>query len=171
MTNMGRLLGLLFLILSVVLLVDFGYSGRTHVHEGVHSAQDEHNKQNEMDGGKAQGERIPLGLDQAALRNHQAIMRDHLEAVHEIVAALARKNFEEAQLITESRLGFAKHREAMQRQRPETFPPAYHDLARKHHQAAESLAAAMASRDLDRILPQLEKTLNACVMCHKTYTY
>lgn len=168
MTNMVRFPALLFLILSVVLFVDVGYSGRPHMNGGVHSAQHE---QHEMDGGKTQEERISLGLDQAALRHHQAIMRDHLEAVHEIVAALAKKNFQEAQVIAEGRLGFAKHREAMQRQRPETFPPAYHDLARAHHEAAESLAAAMPSKDLDRILPHLERTLRTCVTCHQRYTY
>jgi len=115
------------------------------------------------------GNPMPLGLDQTALEAHQAIMRDHFKAVHEIIAALAEGEFERAQVLTETRLGFAKHREAMRQQKPENFPPPYHDLAMAHHQAAEELAKVIPSKDLKRILPHLERTLNACVQCHEKY--
>ncbi len=113
--------------------------------------------------------RISLGLDQTVLEAHQTVMRDHFKAVHEIVAALAEEDFERAQNLTETRLGFAKHREAMRQQKPENFPPAYHDLAMAHHQGAEELAKVMPSNDLKQILPHLERTLNACVQCHEKF--
>lgn len=155
------------LVITGVFLAGTGCAGGTHRHEHT-AAQGEPTEAEESTG---QNQRISLGLDPDTRRHHQAIMQDHLETVQEIVAALAKKNFEEAQSIAESRLGFAKHRDAMQHQRPENFPPVYHDLTRQHHQAAEQLAAAMPSRNLDRILPQLESTLRACVRCHNVYTH
>ena len=114
-------------------------------------------------------QQVSLGLDQTALEAHQAVMQDHFKAVHEIVAALAKGQFERAQNLTDFRLGFAKHRQAMRQQKPETFPPAYHDLAMAHHQAAEDLAQVIPSKNLKRILPQLERTLDACVQCHEKF--
>ncbi|MCA9471082.1 MAG: hypothetical protein MRJ96_09320 [Nitrospirales bacterium] len=108
-------------------------------------------------------------LSPSAETAHRAVMREHLEAVHDIVSALAQENFPKAEHVAMTQLGFAKHREAMRRQQPENFPPAYHDLAMAHHQAAEELARAMSSHDLQKILPHLERTLRACVVCHQTY--
>ena len=113
--------------------------------------------------------RVSLGLDQSNLEAHQAVMRDHFKAIHEILAALSEGEFERAKDLTETRLGFAKHREAMRKQEPENFPPAYHDLAMAHHQAAEDLAKSIPSKDLKQILPHLERTLNACVQCHEKF--
>lgn len=112
---------------------------------------------------------VSLGLDQSALEAHRAVMQDHFKAVHEIVAALAEGQFELAQNLTETRLGFSKHREAMRKQKPEIFPPAYHDFAMAHHQAAEDLAKVISSKNLNRILPHLERTLKACVQCHENF--
>ncbi|MEW6544658.1 MAG: hypothetical protein AB1411_13760 [Nitrospirota bacterium] len=102
-------------------------------------------------------------------REARAVMRQHLESVQQIVAALAREDFEQAQGLTETHLGFFMHRQAMQKQRPEDFPPAYHDLAMAHHEAAEDLARTMPSRDLKQILPKLDSVLKACVACHNAY--
>lgn len=96
-------------------------------------------------------------------------MQEHFETIYQIVAALALEEFDQAKKITESQLGFTKHREAMQRQKPENFPPEYHDLAMAHHRTAENLAHAMLSRNLKLILPHLEQTLHACVACHRIY--
>ncbi len=46
------------------------------------------------------------------------------------------------------------HRQAMAQQQPENFPPAYHDLAMAHHEAAEELER-ISTKDLKQILPQL----------------
>ncbi|QPJ62330.1 MAG: cytochrome c [Candidatus Nitronauta litoralis] len=123
-------------------------------------------------GGQSAGEgRISLGLSLDARKAHNAIMLDHLEAIHDIVTALSQEEFTRAQQITENRLGFAMHRGAMQRQNPEDFPPEYHDLAMAHHHAAESLAKVIPSKNLKQILPSLEKTIKACVDCHRVYKH
>ncbi len=112
---------------------------------------------------------VTLGLDSGAQIALNAVMREHLEAVHQIVEALAEEDFQRAQTVTEEQLGFAKHREAMRRQMPQNFPPEYHDLAMAHHHAADDLSKVIPSKQLPRILPALARTLQACVVCHRGY--
>jgi len=112
-------------------------------------------------------DRLRLELSPSAKQTHRAVMREHLEAIQEIVSALAKGDFSKAEDITRTQLGFAKHREAMRRQQPEAFPPLYHDLAMAHHEAAEELATVIPSQDINQILLKLDKTLNTCVTCHR----
>jgi hypothetical protein len=112
---------------------------------------------------------LTLDLSPSAEQIHRAVMREHLEAVQEIVSALAHGDFSKAEDITRNQLGFAKHREAMRRQQPEAFPPAYHDLAMAHHEAAEELAHAILSQDVKQILLKLDRTLETCVACHRAF--
>lgn len=114
-------------------------------------------------------QRVSLDLSPEDKKVHEAVMQEHFETIYKIVAALALKEFDQAKKIAESQLGFAKHREAMKRQKPENFPPEYHDLAMAHHRTAENLAHAMPSHNLELILPHLEQTLHACVACHRVY--
>lgn len=113
--------------------------------------------------------RAALGLTAQEGREHRSVMLQHLETVQAIVAALAEEDFVRAQGLTEAHLGFFMHRQAMARQHPESFPPAYHDLAMAHHEAAEALAKTMPSRDLKQILPKLDAVLKACVACHLSF--
>lgn len=152
----------LFLTISMFSVSCSG--GATHLHhKGGESPQVGGIEQSYVD------QRISLGLSTKAKKAHEAVMHEHFEAIYQILAALALEEFDKAQEITESRLGFAKHREAMQRQKPENFPPEYHDLAMAHHRAAENLAQAMPSHKLKLILTHLEQTLHACVACHRAY--
>jgi len=114
-------------------------------------------------------QRVSLGLSPEDKNTHEAVMQEHFETIYQILAALSLEEFDKAQEITEAQLGFAKHREAMQRQKPENFPSEYHDLAMAHHRAAENLAQAMPSHKLKLILTRLEQTLHACVACHRAY--
>ncbi|MDE3117510.1 MAG: hypothetical protein KGL03_00715 [Nitrospirota bacterium] len=113
--------------------------------------------------------RTALDLTAQEGREHRAVMLQHLETVQAIVAALAEEDFVRAQGLTEAHLGFFMHRQAMARQHPESFPPAYHDLAMAHHEAAEALAGTIPSRDLKQILPKLDGVLKACVACHLSF--
>jgi hypothetical protein len=97
------------------------------------------------------------------------VMLQHLETIQMIVNALAEENYELAKGLTESHLGFFRHRQVMALQRPENFPPAYHDLAMAHHEAAEQLARIIPTKDLKQILPQFNNVLKACVACHLDY--
>lgn len=152
----------LFLALSIFSVSCSGGVTHPHHHEG----------EGRQVGGIEQssvGQRISLSLSPKAKIAHEAIMHEHFEAISQILAALAHEEFDKAQEITETQLGFAKHREAMQRQKAENFPPEYHDLAMAHHRAAEDLAHAIPSHQLKLILTHLEQTVHACVACHRVY--
>jgi hypothetical protein len=116
-----------------------------------------------------QDERVALGLAPRAENGLKLTMREHLEAIRDIVAALSRQEFDAAAKVAHEELGFPKHHQAMQREGGATFPPKYHELAMAHHQEAEDLAKVLPSKDLKTILPQLEQTIGACVSCHRAY--
>jgi hypothetical protein len=114
-------------------------------------------------------ERAVLGLGPAAEAGMKLTMREHLEAIRDIVAALGRQDFVQAAKVAQDELGFLKHHQAMKREAGATFPPKYHELAMAHHQAAEDLVKVIPSKDFRTILPQLERTIGACVSCHQAY--
>lgn len=113
--------------------------------------------------------RHPLPLSPSAGKEHRAVMLQHLETIQVIVNALVEEDYELAKGLTESHLGFFMHRQAMARQQPESFPPAYHDLAMAHHEAAEELAQTIPTKDLKQIMPKFNNVLKACVACHLEY--
>lgn len=114
-------------------------------------------------------ERVALTIGAGAEAGLTLTMREHLEAINSIVAALGRQDFENAAKVAREELGFSKHHQAMKREAGATFPPKYHELAMAHHQAAEDLAKTIPSKDFPAILPQLAKTIDACVACHRVY--
>jgi hypothetical protein len=113
--------------------------------------------------------RHSLPLSPTAGKEHRAVMMQHLEAIQVIVNALVEGDYELAKGLTETHLGFFMHRQAMASQQQENFPPAYHDLAMAHHEAAEELARVIPTKDLKQILPQFNNVLKACVACHLEY--
>lgn len=138
----------------------------------VVEAQHEHGHSMIKEGaptGNRQDERVALNLSEQASAGMKLTMREHLEAIRDIVSALGRQDFEQAAKVAHEELGFLKHHQAMQREGGATFPPKYHELAMAHHQAAEDLVKVIPSKDLKAILPQLEQTIGACVSCHQAY--
>ncbi len=119
--------------------------------------------------GSRQDERVVLNLNEQVSAGMKLTMREHLEAISAIVAALGRQDFEQAARVAHDELGFPKHHQAMRREAGASFPQKYHELAMAHHQAAEDLAKVIPSKDLKSILPQLERTIGACVSCHRVY--
>jgi hypothetical protein len=113
--------------------------------------------------------RIPLGLTPVVQEAVRRTMREHLEALHAIVAAIAQEDYEKVAAITHEELGFPKHHQAMMREQSTTFPPKYRELAMAHHHVAEELAQAIPSKEMKQILPHLERTMKACVSCHEVY--
>jgi hypothetical protein len=113
--------------------------------------------------------RHPIALSSSAAKEHRAVMLQHLETIQVIMNALAEEDYDLAKGLTESHLGFFMHRQAMASQQPDNFPPAYHDLAMAHHEAAEELARIIPTKDLKQILPKFNNVLKACVACHHEY--
>ncbi len=145
-------------LVAVCILAATGCTGTEHRH-----------KDPRPDAYLASDTRQPIPLSPSAAKEHRAVMLQHLETIQVIVNALAEEDYELARGLTESHLGFFMHRQAMARQEPENFPPAYHDLAMAHHEAAEEMARIIPSKDVKLILPRLNNVLKACVACHLEY--
>jgi uncharacterized protein (DUF305 family) len=138
----------------------------------VVEAQHQHGHPIAKDGApveRQQDERVALELRPSAENGLKLTMREHLEAIRDIVAALSRQEFDAAAKVAHEELGFPKHHQAMERESGATFPPKYHELAMAHHQEAVDLAKVLPSKDLKTILPKLERTIGACVSCHRAY--
>jgi hypothetical protein len=112
---------------------------------------------------------LSLDLEPAAQEILKQTMREHLQALHDIVAALAQQNYEKASAVAHEELGFPKHHQIMQQERGMAFPKKYQELAIAHHQAAEDLAEAIQTKEMTRILQKLDETIGACLECHRAY--
>ena len=113
--------------------------------------------------------RVSLNLAPAMQEVLKQTMREHLEALQAIIAALAQEDYEQASAVAHEELGFPKHHQVMQRERDVIFPKKYQELAMAHHQAAEELAKVIPTRAMKSILQQLDRTVQACVACHQVY--
>lgn len=152
-----------------IISVGFGLASQLSL-VSVAEAQHEHAMiKDEASANSRQDERVALDLSEQASVGMRLTMREHLESIRDIVAALGRQDFERAAKVAHDELGFPKHHEAMKREAGATFPPKYHELAMAHHQEAEDLAQAIPSKDLKTILPQLERTIGVCISCHQAY--
>ena len=98
-----------------------------------------------------QDPRYALHLSPAAEDFHHTIMEDHMDAVHDLVQLLGRRNYTQTKTLTQTRLGFAIHHRVMTQQRSEDFPQEYHTLAMAHHQAAEDMAQVIDSHNPQEI--------------------
>ena len=134
-------------------------------------SQHRHHHETTLEGGQQSipQHRSSLDLSPSAEEGLKLTMREHLEALQQILAALAGDDYEKAAAIAHEELGFPKHHQAMQREQGFAFPSGYQKLAMAHHQVAEDLAEVIPSKDMPRILKQLDRTVKACVDCHQTY--
>ena len=110
---------------------------------------------------------IPLSV--SAGKEHRAVMLQHLETIQAIVNALVEEDYELAQGLAESHLGYFTHRRAMALQELDKFPPDYHELTMAHHEASGELARSIPTRDLKQILTPFNNVLKTCVACHLEY--
>ncbi len=134
-------------------------------------SQHRHHHENGLEGEQQRfpQHRLSLHLTASVEEGLKLTMREHLEALRKILAALAHDDYEKAAAIAHEELGFPKHHQAMQREQGVAFPSGYQKLAMAHHQVAEELAEVIPSREMRRILEHLNRTVKACVNCHQTY--
>ena len=94
-------------------------------------------------------------------------MREHLEAVQQVVAAAAVGDFDNV-AVAAKRLGYS---ETMGRmcERMGAGAPGFTEQALAFHHTADEIVAAAARRDNGEVLASLSKTLKACTNCHSTH--
>jgi len=124
------------------------------MHSGMHS----------MEGGS--DKRTSLGLAPAMKQQQLAMMRDHLQAVHDIVGLLAEEKFDRAASIAHNKLGLTPEMKKM----CNMFSNAkFRQVGLASHQSADELGDVLKQGDLQQSLHALHKTMNACLQCHATF--
>lgn len=108
---------------------------------------------------------VPLLPEMAAHQKEN--MREHLEAVQEVVAAAAVSDFSKV-ASSAKRLGFS---ESMGRmcEHMGAGAPGFTEQALAFHHTADEIVIAATRQDGPAVLAALSKTLSACTSCHATF--
>jgi len=112
-------------------------------------------------------QRRPVPLLPMMAQHQKQNMREHLEAVQEVVAAAATNDFEKV-AVAAKRMGYS---ETMGRmcEHMGAGAPGFTEQALAFHHSADDVAAAAATRDGSAVMSALSKTLNTCTNCHATF--
>ncbi len=111
--------------------------------------------------------RRPVPLLPMMAQHQKANMREHLEAVQEVVAAAAVSDFEKV-AVAAKRMGFS---ESMGRmcEHMGTGAPGFTEQALAFHHTADEIVSAATRQDGPAVLAALSKTLSACTSCHAAF--
>lgn len=112
--------------------------------------------------------RTPLPLLPAMAAHQEANMRQHLESVQAIVAALAQPDFD---AIAEAALTMGSSEEStrMCQHLGAAGPADFTARALAFHRSAEEIVAAAQAKERAGVLIALARTLDHCSGCHATY--
>lgn len=111
--------------------------------------------------------RKPLPLLPMMAHHQKQSMREHLEAVQQVVAAAAGGDFGAVEAAAK-RLGSSPAMGQMC-QHLGVGAPGFTERALAFHRTADRITEAAAARDLHATLSALGETLAACTACHATY--
>jgi len=110
--------------------------------------------------------RMSLKLN-AMQKNHQLMnMRDHLEAVQNIVTLLSSEKYDEASKVAYTKLGSTTEMKLMCASFEDKN---FENLGLEFHKSADKMSEIFTSRDKNKSLEALSNTINYCVQCHATY--
>lgn len=112
---------------------------------------------------------LPPMMQEHMLNN----MRDHLQALTDIEAALAKKDFDRAADIAEQRLGLSSLEAHGAAHMAPYMPKPMQDIGTEMHRAASRFARvaqeAPVKGDMSPVFAGLSGVLRQCVACHTTY--
>ena len=150
-------------------MTDAAFSGDLdlHVHELRRHDPQQHAAAPAADGREAV--RFPEELRAHTLAN----MRDHLLALQEIQAALAKQEFDRAAEISEQRLGMTAMQLHGAHEVAKFMPEAMQNAGTEMHRAASRFALAAkdaaATGDFKPVLEAMARLTQQCVACHSAY--
>lgn len=135
---------------------------------GNASAADmEHKGHGMMKHGKStEDTRISLNLPPMMKQHQLANMRNHLDAVSRIVAAIGEDDFDGASKIASGELGMT---EKMKKMCNRFDNEAFKTMGLAFHASGDELAKTLKTGDVKASLSALNKTMNYCVSCHATF--
>ncbi len=96
-------------------------------------------------------------------------MRDHLQAMSEIQAALAKGQLDKAGDIAETRIGMSSLDSHGASHLAPFMPKGMQDIGTEMHHAASRFAMIASEGDLPKALDALSKVTEQCVACHMNY--
>ncbi len=116
----------------------------------------------------------PLVQMPAPMQEHMlANMRDHLDAMGEIQAALAAGKFGQAAEVAENRIGMSSLEKHGASHMAPYMPQKMQDIGTAMHRSASRFARtaqeAAVTRDLPKVLGALADLTQQCTACHASY--
>ncbi len=111
--------------------------------------------------------RVALPLKPMMALHQKENMRQHLEAVQEIITSLSRGDFEGVKSAVKP-IGYTV-KMARMCQHMGAGAPGFTERAINFHKTADQIALAAESKDSKAILSALSATLQTCTGCHSTY--
>ena len=110
--------------------------------------------------------RISLDLN-AKQKDHQLVnMRDHLEAIQHIITLIAIEDYDRASKIAHDRLGSTTEMKLM----CASFGnKQFEELGLHFHGDADKMSEVLKTKDKNKSLQALSKTMASCIACHETY--
>ena len=107
--------------------------------------------------------RISLGLSPKMKHYQLSNMRAHLAALQKIIGLLAEEKFEKASKIAHSQLGLTEEMKQM----CDMFENEdFKKLGLAFHNSGDELSDALQTKDMQKSLQALSKTMGYCVQCH-----
>jgi len=111
--------------------------------------------------------RVPVPLLPMMAHHQKQNMRDHLEAVREIAAAVAESDFDAVGRAAK-RIGFSEQMGRMC-EHMGRGAPGFTELALEFHHRADAIGAAAKANDPTAVLTALGDTLAVCTSCHARF--
>ncbi len=106
----------------------------------------------------------------AMMKDHMlGNMRDHLRALHEIQAALAKGDLDRAGDIAEARIGMSSLASHNAAHMAPYMPNGMQTIGTNMHHAASRFAITAKEGDLPKALEALSRISEQCVACHAAY--
>ena len=156
--------------LTVILVSIILASLFTSCHENKPKEKETQKKQTEFtmpeNSGMANDTRMSLKLN-AMQKNHQLMnMRDHLEAVQNIITLLSSDKYDEASKVAYTKLGSTTEMKLM----CASFGNKnFETLGLEFHKSADKMSEIFKNRNKEKSLKALSNTMNYCIQCHATY--
>lgn len=110
--------------------------------------------------------RVSLELS-AEMKQHQlSNMRGHVEAIRSIVGLMSEKKFAEASSVAHSQLGLTPEMQSM----CDMFSNEnFRKMGYAFHKSGDELGDVLKTKNVNKSLRALNKTMGYCVECHATF--
>ncbi len=119
-----------------------------------------------MGAGEGGDARTSLGLPAPMRAMQKKMMREHLQAINDIVALIAAGNFDTASGIAHKKLGLTPEMKKM----CDMFAnDDFRRLGLAFHKSADELGEVLKTGDTKKSLNALHTVMNSCVQCHATF--